>query len=132
MCECGSIHSDKMGNYPGLNQGSVSLLMGTPHLSGPPKVTVVTPAFNVGRYIGEAVDSVMRQTFADFEYIVVDDGSTDNSVEVVRAHAGDDPRFRLVPGEHRRLRRGLVHSRHRRLRRHRRPAGAAGIALVGA
>jgi hypothetical protein len=77
--------------------------MGTPHLSGPPKVTVVTPAFNVGRYIGEAVDSVMRQTFADFEYIVVDDGSTDNSVEVVRAHAGDDPRFRLVPGEHRGL-----------------------------
>jgi len=77
--------------------------MGTPHHSRPPKVTVVTPAFNVGKYIGEAVDSVLRQTFADFEYIVVDDGSTDNSIDVVRAHAGDDPRFRLVPGEHRGL-----------------------------
>ena len=77
--------------------------MGTPHHSRPPKVTVVTPAFNVGKYIGEAVDSVLRQTFSDFEYIVVDDGSTDNSIDVVRAHAGDDPRFRLVPGEHRGL-----------------------------
>jgi glycosyltransferase involved in cell wall biosynthesis len=77
--------------------------MGTPHHSRPPKVTVVTPAFNVGKYIGEAIDSVLRQTFADFEYIVVDDGSTDNSIDVVRAHARDDPRFRLVPGEHRGL-----------------------------
>jgi glycosyltransferase involved in cell wall biosynthesis len=75
--------------------------MGTLHQSGSPKVTVVTPVFNVGRYIGEAVDSVMCQTFADFEYILVDDGSTDNSVDVVRAHAGDDPRVRLVLGKHR-------------------------------
>jgi len=77
--------------------------MGTPQLSGSPAVTVVTPVFNVGRYIGDAVDSVLRQTFTDFEYIVVDDGSTDNSIDVVRAHAGNDPRFRLVPGEHRGL-----------------------------
>lgn len=75
--------------------------MSTSHFPGHPKVTVVTPAYNVGRYIGEAVDSVMRQTFADFEYIVVNDGSADNSADVARAHAGDDPRFRLVPGEHR-------------------------------
>ena len=75
--------------------------MGTPHPSGSPKVTVVTPVFNVGKYIGETVDSVIRQTFTDFEYIVVDDGSTDNSVDVARAHAGDDPRVRLVSGKHR-------------------------------
>lgn len=68
-----------------------------------PRVTVVTPAYNVAQYIGEAVDSVLRQTFTDFEYLVVDDGSQDNSVEVVRQHAGHDPRFRLVPGEHRGL-----------------------------
>jgi glycosyltransferase involved in cell wall biosynthesis len=66
-----------------------------------PLVTVVTPAYNIAKYIGETVDSVLRQTFHDFEYLVVDDGSTDNSVDVVRAHVGDDPRFRLVRGEHR-------------------------------
>jgi glycosyltransferase involved in cell wall biosynthesis len=68
-----------------------------------PRVTVVTPAYNVAQYLGEAVDSVLAQTFTDFEYLVVDDGSQDNSVEVVRAHAGHDPRFRLIPGEHRGL-----------------------------
>jgi glycosyltransferase involved in cell wall biosynthesis len=69
----------------------------------PPLVTVVTPAYNIAKYIGETVDSVLRQTFHDFEYLVVDDGSTDNSVDVVKAHIRDDPRFRLVQGEHRGL-----------------------------
>jgi glycosyltransferase involved in cell wall biosynthesis len=40
-----------------------------------PRVTVVTPAYNVAQYLGEAVDSVLAQTFTDFEYLVVDDGS---------------------------------------------------------
>jgi glycosyltransferase involved in cell wall biosynthesis len=71
--------------------------------AGPPLVTVVTPAYNVARYIGEAVDSALRQTFCDFEYLVVDDGSVDNSVDIIKAHARDDPRFRLVQGEHRGL-----------------------------
>jgi glycosyltransferase involved in cell wall biosynthesis len=67
----------------------------------PPLVTVVTPAYNIAKYVGETVDSVLRQTFRDFEYLVVDDGSVDDSVDVVKAHVGDDPRFRLVQGEHR-------------------------------
>lgn len=71
--------------------------------SVPPLVTVVTPVYNVAKYVGETVDSVLRQTFANFEYLVVDDGSEDNSAEVVKEHAGDDPRFRLVPGDHRGL-----------------------------
>ena len=68
-----------------------------------PLVTVVTPAYNVAKYVGETVDSVLRQTFRDFEYLVIDDGSVDNSADVVKAHVGDDPRFRLVQGEHRGL-----------------------------
>ena len=68
-----------------------------------PLVTVVTPAYNIAKYVGEAVDSVLRQTFHDFEYLVIDDGSDDNSIDVVKAHSGDDPRFRLVAGEHRGL-----------------------------
>jgi len=69
----------------------------------PPLVTVVTPAYNVAKYIGEAVDSVLRQTYRDFEYLVVDDGSVDNSADIIKAHVHDDPRFRLVQREHRGL-----------------------------
>jgi glycosyltransferase involved in cell wall biosynthesis len=65
----------------------------------PPLVTDVTLAYNIARYIGETVDSVLRQTFHDLEYLVVDDGSTDNFGGVVKAHAGDDPRFRRLLGK---------------------------------
>jgi glycosyltransferase involved in cell wall biosynthesis len=66
-----------------------------------PLVTVVTPAYNIAKYIGEAVDSVLGQTFRNFEYLVVDDGSTDDSPAVAKAHARDDPRFRLIGGANR-------------------------------
>jgi glycosyltransferase involved in cell wall biosynthesis len=66
-----------------------------------PLVTVVTPAYNIAQYIGEAVDSVLGQTFGNFEYLVIDDGSTDDSAAVAKAHAGADPRFRLIEGPNR-------------------------------
>lgn len=65
-----------------------------------PLVTVVTPAYNVARYIGEAVDSVLRQSFRDFEYLVVDDGSSDSTVQVIQACAAGDSRLRLIPVAH--------------------------------
>ena len=65
-----------------------------------PLVTVVTPAYNVGRYIGEAVDSVLRQTFRDLEYLVVDDGSADDTAQVIKVHGGEDPRLRLMQIDH--------------------------------
>jgi glycosyltransferase involved in cell wall biosynthesis len=61
-----------------------------------PQVTVITPAYNVGKYIGEAVDSVLRQTFTEFEYLVIDDGSTDDTAAIALKHAANDPRFNLV------------------------------------
>jgi glycosyltransferase involved in cell wall biosynthesis len=64
--------------------------------TSPALVTVITPAYNVGPWIGEAIDSVRRQSECRFEYIVVDDGSTDDTAEVVRRHAADDDRIRLV------------------------------------
>ncbi|GAA1860662.1 hypothetical protein GCM10009836_46030 [Pseudonocardia ailaonensis] len=57
---------------------------------------MITPAYNVGRWIGEAVDSVLAQTERRFEYVVVDDGSTDDTADVVRERAARDPRVRLV------------------------------------
>ncbi|MFC5952818.1 glycosyltransferase family 2 protein [Pseudonocardia lutea] len=59
-------------------------------------VSVITPAYNVAPWVGEAVDSVRRQTEGRFEYVVIDDGSTDDTAEIVRAHAALDPRIRLI------------------------------------
>jgi glycosyltransferase involved in cell wall biosynthesis len=61
--------------------------------AGAPKVSVVIPAYNHGRFLAEALDSVRKQTFRDFNVVVVDDGSTDNTAEVVAAFA---PEVRYV------------------------------------
>jgi glycosyltransferase involved in cell wall biosynthesis/ADP-heptose:LPS heptosyltransferase len=64
-----------------------------------PLVSVIVTCYNYGRFLGEAVESVMAQTFRDFEIVVVNDGSTDNSAEVaqqlVERH-GDPCRIRLI------------------------------------
>lgn len=60
------------------------------------RVTVITPAYNVGPWIGGAIDSVLAQTESRFEYVVVDDGSTDDTAQVVRSRAERDGRVRLI------------------------------------
>jgi FkbM family methyltransferase len=59
-----------------------------------PVVSVVLPVYNCPRYVGQAVESILAQTCADFELIVVDDGSEDETPDVVRRFT--DPRIRLV------------------------------------
>ena len=53
-----------------------------------PSVSVVIPTYNYGRFIGEAIESALSQTHAPLELIVVDDGSTDNTCEVLKQYAG--------------------------------------------
>ena len=61
-----------------------------------PAISVVIPLYNAEKYVGECLDSLLAQTFQDFEVIVVDDCSTDNSVEVVKSYAPKfDGRLRL-------------------------------------
>jgi Glycosyl transferase family 2 len=62
-------------------------------------VTVITPAYNVAPWIGEAIDSVLAQTERRFDYVVVDDGSTDGTPDIVRERAARDSRIRLVVTE---------------------------------
>lgn len=56
-----------------------------------PRISVVIPAYNHERFVGAAVESVLNQTFDDFELIVIDDGSTDRTAEVIKSY--DDPRL---------------------------------------
>jgi glycosyltransferase involved in cell wall biosynthesis len=64
-----------------------------------PKVSVLISSYNFGRYIGTALESVRLQTHQDFEAVVVDDGSTDDSLAVIGRYLDDD-RFRLVRQRH--------------------------------
>lgn len=64
-----------------------------------PTVSVVIPLYNARRFVAEAVRSILKQSFGDFELIVIDDGSTDGSDRVVEEAAAGDPRLRLVRQE---------------------------------
>jgi glycosyltransferase involved in cell wall biosynthesis len=62
-----------------------------------PKVTVFIPVYNREKYVGDAIESILAQTFSDFEILLVDDGSTDHSVDTI--HSYTDPRIRVVCNE---------------------------------
>lgn len=72
-------------------------------LDGPyhvPKVSIYIPAYNVGRYIKESVDSVLSQTFTDLEVVICDDGSTDNTLQVLETHFIDNPQVHWISQIH--------------------------------
>jgi glycosyltransferase involved in cell wall biosynthesis len=58
-----------------------------------PAVSVIVPAYNVAPYLPSALDSVLAQTFTDFEVVVIDDGSTDGTFSVIQDYAGRDQRI---------------------------------------
>lgn len=63
-----------------------------------PLISVLMCAFNAERYIAETVESVLRQTLEDFELVVVDDGSTDDTPGILADFAKRDPRLRIITG----------------------------------
>jgi glycosyltransferase involved in cell wall biosynthesis len=65
------------------------------------RVTIVTPTYNAATYVRQCVDSVLAQTYKDFELVVVDDGSTDGTPDLVEAYS--DPRVRCLRLPHRGL-----------------------------
>lgn len=56
-------------------------------------VSIITPCYNGGKYISQTIDSVLAQTYPDWEMIIVDDGSKDNSAEIVRGYMEKEPRI---------------------------------------
>lgn len=61
-----------------------------------PKISVIMPVYNTERFVAETTETVLAQTFADFEFIILDDGSTDGSLAILEAFAKRDPRVRIV------------------------------------
>lgn len=64
-----------------------------------PLVSVIMPVYNAGRYLSEAVESVLSQTFTRFELIAIDDCSTDGSLAILKSFAKSDSRVRLLENE---------------------------------
>ncbi len=60
------------------------------------EISVVVPVYNSERYLPRCIDSILAQTFSDFELILVDDGSTDKSGEICDSYAGSDPRISVI------------------------------------
>jgi glycosyltransferase involved in cell wall biosynthesis len=70
-------------------------------VSPDPRVSVIMAAYNEERFLAEAVESVLAQSFADFELIITDDGSTDATPQLAQSFAERDPeRVRVIRGEH--------------------------------
>lgn len=65
------------------------------------RVSVIMPVYKVEDYVARAMESVLAQTFIDFEFLIVDDGSPDGSGAICDAYAGKDPRIRVIHTENR-------------------------------
>src|SRR5205823_11853562 len=68
-----------------------------------PTVSVVMPVRNGESFLAEAIESILNQTFRDFEFVIVDDGSTDRTPELLQQFKQKDRRIRVIARKHRGL-----------------------------
>ena len=61
-----------------------------------PEISVIMPVYNVEKYLRECLDSLLAQTFTDFEAICVNDGSTDGSPAILEEYAAKDNRIKII------------------------------------
>ncbi|MDR0646417.1 MAG: glycosyltransferase, partial [Elusimicrobiota bacterium] len=59
-------------------------------------ISIIVPVYNVEKYLSRCLDSVLAQTFKDFELIAVNDGSADNSTKILADYAARDPRIKII------------------------------------
>ncbi len=64
-----------------------------------PKISIIVPVYNVEQFLRRCLDSILSQTFQDFEVVLVNDGSTDNSGQICREYARKDPRIVFIEKE---------------------------------
>jgi glycosyltransferase involved in cell wall biosynthesis len=63
-------------------------------------ISVIMPTYNRENFVAEAIESILNQTFRDFELIVIDDGSTDRTVPIIQKYADIDDRIKIIQNEH--------------------------------
>ncbi len=68
-----------------------------------PLISVLMPVYNAEKYIHDAVDSILQQTLTDFEFIIINDGSTDGSLKILETYAKQDKRIELISRENKGL-----------------------------
>lgn len=68
-----------------------------------PIISVVMPVYNAEKYLDEAIQSILNQTYEDFEFIIINDGSTDGSLEIIKKYKNQDERIVLISRENRGL-----------------------------
>jgi glycosyltransferase involved in cell wall biosynthesis len=73
------------------------------NMSVQPEISVVMPVYNSATYLAPAIDSILAQTFRDFEFIIINDGSTDGSQDILTHYASQDQRITVVNRENRGL-----------------------------
>ena len=61
-----------------------------------PKISIIVPVYNSEKYLGKCIDSVLSQSFCDFELLLIDDGSTDRSQQVCDGYAQKDNRVKVI------------------------------------
>lgn len=72
-----------------------------------PKLSIIVPVYNGDKYLNKCLDSILEQTFVDYECILINDGSTDGSKEICCAYAEKDPRIKVFHQENK----GIIHAR---------------------
>lgn len=60
------------------------------------KISIITPAYNAERFIGEAIESVLAQTYSNWEMIITDDCSSDQTIEIIKSYQQTDERIKLI------------------------------------
>lgn len=65
-------------------------------MSPQPFVSIVTPVYNGGAFLAECIESVLHQTYSAFEYVIVDNASSDNTQDIARRYSAADPRIRVL------------------------------------
>ena len=61
-----------------------------------PLLTVLMPVYNAEKFLAESINSILSQTYSDFELLILDDASTDNSLKIIRTHAKEDKRIKIL------------------------------------
>ena len=64
-----------------------------------PMISVVTSVYNEEQHVSQAMESILNQTFNDFEFIIVNDGSVDKTYEIIKRYAEKDKRIRVINDE---------------------------------